>query len=391
MKRLTTLLTLAIALALTAPAAADDTGLPDLDAAAEPTIKTMDGGIVSVEKGSFKAALHARIQGWGGWVGDDANLDKGDLMQEAGFRLRRARLGVDGQVFESVTYALELNLFDDERGGGPLYQAWIDWTPTHYAGVRMGVTKFPFMQSDMMSSRFLPHLDRPIGTFAMSPPNSMGLVLHSSPWKDKLTIEVGLFNGLHRDEHFWKGYDGVGASLGNRWEDLAFAGRLDLAPLGPLSKGLADPGHTQGVRFGVGGSGFYNMGNTIETWGASGYAHLKAHGVHLFAEFSQDHAEPKDKPTTPGTMSIEATRRVFNASLGYVFLKNMLGLAVRAEWIDADIDIDNGDDQWLIGGTLTWYALGDYLKFQVEYMHRTELHGPSVDNDWAIFGTQLHF
>jgi hypothetical protein len=391
MKRLTLLTYLVIALGLAAPAAADDMGLPDLDAAAEPTIKTMNGGIVSFETGSFKASLHARIQGWGGWVGDDANLDKGDPMQEAGFRLRRARLGIDGHVFDSVTYALELNVFDDERGGGPLYEAWIDWTPTHYAGVRMGVTKFPFMRSEMMSSRFLPHLDRPIGTDAMSPPNAMGLVLHSSPWKDKLTVEVGLFNGLHRNEHFWKGYDGVGASLGNRWEDLAFVGRLDLAPLGPLSKGLADPGHTQGVRFAVGGSGFYNMGNTIETWGASGYAHLKVKGVHLFAEFAQDHAEPQDKPTTTGTMSIEATRRVFNASLGYVFLKNMLGLSARAEWIDADIDQDNGDDQWLVGGTLTWYALGDYLKFQVEYMHRAELHGKSVDNDWAIFGTQLHF
>ena len=391
MKRLINILIIAFVLGLAGPAAADDTGLPDLDAAAEPTIKTMDDGIVSLQKGSFKAALHARIQGWGGWVGDHANLDKGDLMQEPGFRLRRARFGVGGNLLETVTYSLEMNLFDDERGGGPLYEAWIDWTPTHFGGATIGVTKYPFMKSDIMSSRFLPHLDRALGTFAMSPPNAMGFVLHSSPWKDKLTIEMGLFNGLRRNEHFWKGYDGVGVSLGNRFEDLSIAGRLDLAPLGPLSRGMGDPGHTRDLRFAVGGSGFYNMGKTISTWGASGYAHLKARGVHLFAEFTQDHAEPQKQPTTVGTMSVDATRRVFNASLGYVFVKNMLGLAVRGVWIDGNVDLDNEEDQWLIGGTLTWYALGDYLKFQVEYMHRTELHGASVDNDWAIFGAQLHF
>ena len=391
MKRMVNVFCLIIALGMGWPAAADDTGLPDLDAAAEPTLKTMDDGVLSFEKGSFKAALHARIQGWAGWVGGDANLDKGDLMQEAGFRLRRARLGIDGQVFDTVTYALEMNLFDDERGGGPLYQAWIDWTPTHLVGMKMGVTKYPFMQSDMMSSRFLPHLDRPLGTFAMSPPNAMGLVIHSSPWKDKLTIEVGVFNGLRRNEHFWKGYDGVGVSLGNRFEDLSFAGRIDLAPLGPLPKGLADPGHTPEFKFAVGGSGFYNMGKTIATRGASGYAHMKIRGFHFFAEYSQDHAEPKDKPTTTGSMSIGATRSVLNSSVGYVFLKNMLGIAVRAEWIDADKDLDNEEDQWIVGGTFTWYALGDYLKFQAEYMHRAAIHGAANDNDWAIFGAQLHF
>jgi len=284
-----------------------------------------------------------------------------------------------------------MNLFDDERGGGPLHEAWVDWTPTRFLGARMGVAKFPFMKSELMSSRFLPHLDRPLGTFAMSPPNATGLVLHSAPWNEKLTVEVGLFNGLRRNEHFWKGYDGVGASLGNRFEDLAVAGRVDLAPLGALSRGVADPGHTAGFRFALGGAGFYNMGKTIETWGASGYAHLKTHGVHLFAEYTQDHAAPTDKPTTPGTMSTEADRRVMNASLGYVFIKNMLGLAVRGEWIDADVDLDNEEDQWILGGTLTWYAVGDYLKVQAEYMHRVELHGVDVANDWAMLGTLLHF
>ncbi|MBM4370397.1 MAG: hypothetical protein FJ098_02000, partial [Deltaproteobacteria bacterium] len=106
---------------------------------------------------------------------------------------------------------------------------------------------------------------------------------------------------------------------------------------------------------------------------------------------AQDHAEPQDRPTTTGTMSVSATRRAFNASLGYVFIQNMLGAAVRGEWIDGDVDAENEDDQWVLGGTLTWYAVGDNLKVQVEYMHREELHGASVSNDWALLGVLLSF
>ncbi|MBM4373403.1 MAG: hypothetical protein FJ098_17230, partial [Deltaproteobacteria bacterium] len=267
MNRSLTVLLLVCLLTVAAPSLrADDAALPDLDAASEPSIRTLEDGIISFERGAFDVALHARVQGWAGWVGDDANLDKADRMQEPGFRLRRARLGLDGHFLESVAFELELNLFDDERGGGPLYEAWVDWTPIRYIGATMGVMRFPFLVSDTVSSALLPHLDRPLGTFAMSPANAMGLLLHSTPWEDRLTIQAGVYNGLRRNEHFWKGYEGVGVTLGNRFEELAFVGRLDLAPLGKLSRGLADPDHTQGVRFALGGGGFYNMGETIETW-----------------------------------------------------------------------------------------------------------------------------
>ncbi len=348
-------------------------------------------GIMKHEVGSFEANLHMRVQAWGGWVGEEGELTNGDRMQETGLMLRRARLGIDGQFLKGVNYKLEMDLYDQERTAGPLYEAWIQFRPTHFAEVTVGVQSFIFLKEEMMSSGFLPHLDRSIGSNAMSPENTMGLVFRSEPWKKHLSVSLGVFNGLRRAPTFFGGYEGVGNSLGNRYEELAYAARIDFMPLATMTKGMADPKQSKKIRLALGGAGFYNDGSTITTMGYSGYLHAKMMGIHLFAEFSQDEAEPTDSPTTTATMTSALERRVINASLGYVFLKNTLGLAVRYTMLDDNLDKETQGDEWQLGATLTWYMVGDYLKAQLEYTHREELHGLSLDNDSVLGGVQLLF
>ena len=67
------------------------------------------------------------------------------------------------------------------------------------------------------------------------------------------------------------------------------------------------------------------------------------------------------------------------------------GLAVRVEWLDGNTDFDDEHDGLIVTGTATVYAVRNLLKVQVEYTHREELHGPSVDNDAALAGVQLTF
>ena len=167
--------------------------------------------------------------------------------------------------------------------------------------------------------------------------------------------------------------------------------RIDFMPLGCVSKGIADPKHSKSFKIAVGGGGFYNDGSTITTMGYSAYLHAKMMGVHLFAEFAQDKAEPTDTPTTPSTMTAALERRVMNASLGYVFMKNLMGIAVRYELLDDNLDKETQGDEWQLAATLTWYMVGDYLKAQLEYTHREELHGLSLDNDSVLGGVQLLF
>jgi len=364
-------------------------------------------GILSWDKGEFSAALHGRMQGWGGWVGNESLLTNGDRMQKPGFRLRRARLGVDGRFFKDFSFNLEIDLYDQERTGGPLYSAWLDWTPTHFIGATLGVDKFLFMKSEMMSSAYLPHLDRPLGTFALAPSNVLGLVLHSEPWKEHLSIQIGLFNGLRRRGNFFQGYEGVGVTLGNRFEGLALAARLDLEPLGKLGKGLADVCKKKDFRLGLGVGGFFNGNDwlgapesgAIVTDGISAYLHLKVAGFHFFGEYAKEWTFPRPEPTTPSDETIDKERHVANVSLGYVILKNTLGLALRAEYIDDYLTETEGPDgttvkegsQFLISGTVNYYIVADFLKAQVEYTHRMELDDGERSNDSVIAGVQLMF
>jgi len=347
-------------------------------------------GPATLEKGSFKMDFHARIQAWGGWVGEDALLSQGDRMQEYGFRLRRARFGVEGQLVKQLTYKIELDLFDQEKTGGPLYEAWINYEPTHYFGISAGLTKFPFSKEEMLSSGGLSHLDRSVASRAMAPGSQMGLMIYSEPIKDILRISFGVFNGLQRRTSFFEGYEGVGISLGNKFERLAYAGRIDATPLGELGWDVADISNSKFL-IGFGGGAMYSNGKTAEIIGASGYVHLKARGFHLLAEVLWDRSVPQSDTSVPTTLASEIDRLTFTGSIGYVIPGVDLGIAVRSEYIDDNMNIKDEGDVLITAATLSYYACEHFLKVQIEYQNRYELHGKSLSNDAAIAGVQLMF
>jgi len=354
-------------------------------------MEMLDKGPARIGNDMFDVSFHTRIQAWGGWVGDDALLSQGDRLQESGFRLRRARFGIDGHLFKTVTYELELDVFDQEKTGGPLYQAFIDWTPSHWFGFAVGMQKFPFVRTEMNSSGNIAHLDRAIGVNAMAPSSSMGVTVHTEPWKDHLTITLGVFNGLQRRASFFQGYEGVGISLGNKFERLSYVGRIDLEPLGRIGAGEVDLKSEKSFRLALGGGGFYSDGKTAQMYGASGYVQMKAWGFHFLGEAVWDHGKPKATPTTTNTLESEIDRVVAHGTVGYMILREMLGLSARVEYVNDNMDIDDEGDQIIIAATLAHYAFGHHLKTLVEYQKRLELHGASMANDAVIAGVQLAF
>lgn len=357
---------------------------------ADKALPVLQRGAARFEAGPFEASLHGRLNVWTGWVGSDALLSEGDPMQEYGFRMRRVRFGVDGSLFKTVTFGIEMDLFDSEKQGGPLYEAWVDWTPTHWFGFQVGFQKFPFAKTEMNSSAGTAHLDRALGVKAMAPSNTLGLVIHSDLWKDHLRLTLGVFNGLQRNASFWEGYEGVGVSLGSRFQRLAYVGRLDIEPLARLGSGEPD---LQGgpVRLGLGGGGFYSDGKTDEIFGASGYLHLKAYGFHFLGEAIWDRARPQKQPTTVTTTPAEVDRVTAQGTIGYFIRPITTGLAVRTEYIDNHMDQKDEGDQVVVAATLTHYLVQHYLKASFEYQTRIELHGRKLKNDSAILGIQLAF
>jgi len=348
-------------------------------------------GIARIESGPFDIVFHGRMNVWGGYVGEDSLLGNGDKMQKPGFRMRRVRFGVDGHLARPITYRIELDIFDQEKTGGPLYEGFVDWTPMHWIGATVGFMKLPFVRTAMNSSARLAHLDRAVGVNAMSPVNSLGLVLHSEPWEHHLTITAGVFNGLERKPGFFQGYQPIGVSEGNKFENLSYVARFDLEPLSPIGQGEPDLGKEPKFRLALGGGFLFNDGGSIRTLGASGFVHMKYYGIHLLGETVWDRSSPRAKPTTTNTIASTTKRLFAQGALGYVILKDMLGLAARVEYTDGNMDVSNEDDQVIVAGTLSWYALGHFLKVQAEYQYRHELHGVKVANDAALLGVQAAF
>ena len=349
-------------------------------------------GMLRWSSGEFSAFFGARLQiHAAGWVGGDALLTNGDLMERPGFRLRRSRLYFGGQFVDGVSFLLSAEFFDREKTGGPLLDAYIDATPWPWIGATLGVMYFPFAKTAMVSSGSLPHLDRARVAEALSPGREMGLLLHAHPWVDHLTIYAGVFNGLRRSEFPHMGYEGVGVSFGNRFEGAAYVVRMELEPLGPVGPGVADLTHSEDFRFGLGGAFFYDDGRTLSTMGWSAYLHMRWMGAHVLAEYIGDRAEPAAEPTTEAPISAVTRRMGVVGEVGYVILPELLGLALRVEWLDLDTDFDDHHDEVIITATATVYAVRDLLKLQVEYTHREELHGDGVDNDAVLAGVQLSF
>ncbi len=352
--------------------------------------QVLERGAARFETGPFHAALHGRIQAWGGWVGDDALRSNGDSMQQPGFRLRRARLGVEGGFEDWLRFEVELDAFDQERTGGPLHEAYVDFRPIRYVGAVAGFQKFPFSYSETRSSARLAHLDRSLGTYAMAPSSTMGVVVYGEPWLGHLRVSAGVFNGLQRKPGFHEGYEPVGVTEGNKFERLSYVGRVDLEPLDPVGSEEADLTGSEHPRLGLGGAFFYNDGRSIATMGASGYLHFKWYGAHVFGEVLWDRSKPQTNPTsTVNTIPSEVERLSAQGSLGYVWRK--LGVAARLEYLDDNRDLETEGDEIVVAGTVTYYAVANFFKAQVEYQHRIERYGRSLKNDAVIAGVQCAF
>ena len=396
--RLVVVSTMLLALVFPLSASADEV---EIGKKSETFEAKLEKGIARFEIGDFNIALHSRVQVWGGWVGQDALLSNGDRMQEYGFRLRRVRFGLEGGFADWLTYGVHMDLFDQERTGSVLYEAWIGFEPTPYFGMVIGLIKFPFAYTEIRSSSGFAHLDRTMGVLAMSPGNTLGLTLYTEPLPDLMRITAGIFNGLQRKANFFEGYEGVGISLGNKFERLSFAARIDVEPVGRIGDDEADLDWSA-PRLGFGGGVMYNHGKSIATLGATGHMHLKAYGFHLLGEAIWDWSWPQNKPTSTNTINEETQRLTASASVGYYFKWINLGLAFRTEYINDNYDLPAWDetaangyksegDVMTYAVTLSYYAIRNFVKVQVEYLRRNELGGRALKNDAAIASLQLYF
>lgn len=322
------------------------------------------------------------------YVGDDALIQTGDVADNEGFRLRRARLGFAGTAAAIVPFEVSAELVSGSDEVARLLDAWVGVVPKPYVGLYAGARKIPFSRSALLGSGNSALVERPFTVNAMAPFRQVGFALEGDIAGPMFHYSVGMYNGLQRNDLFGEGYVENSAAFGNRFDELAFAGRLETAPLGELGDSMADLDHSP-FRFGVGCSAIYSNGGTRDIVAVEGDFLLHSHGFHLLGEFLWDQAEPERQPTQASAQLEKLERMGVVGEVGYVVLPHMLTVAARVEWMDPNTEIEDNGDQVTVGGGFAFHVWEDYAKVQVDFTHREELKGATLDNDALVIQVQL--
>ncbi|MFT3773370.1 MAG: porin [Minicystis sp.] len=323
------------------------------------------------------------------YVGSDAFLGANDPAERGGFRFRRARFGLQGRVFHRVPFAISAEFNSDIQGRATLRDGWFGYDRYKFLQVFVGSHNVPFSRSALAGSGDSALIERPFAVRAMAPFYQLGAHIEGHLFNGGLNYYAGVYNGLQRTDQFFTGYVENSAVQGNRFDGLTYAGRLTSEPLGSLGRTIQDLHHGK-FRIAAGASTFYSDGGTRGVLGLGGDVLLHFRGLHVLGEFIANRSTPKLMPTQPTTQTATVTSYGVVGEAGYVILKERLGLTARFEWIDANTAVKDESDSWVLTGGVSYHVLQDFLKAQIDFTHREELHGKSLKNDSLVIQAQLN-
>ncbi|MCA9524584.1 MAG: hypothetical protein KC609_26640 [Myxococcales bacterium] len=350
-------------------------------------------GFLTLEMGDVSIYFSAMLQVQAAFFTQSgALLVNGDPAEQAGFKLRRSRFAIGGYVTHTIAFELELEVIK-EAGEANLLAAWIGYERFPYAKFYLGAFKMPFSKSAMTSSAYLQLIERPLSVDMMAPYHQLGFMITGSVWHDRFSYQVGIFNGLARKPTALEGYEtGIGASLGNRLSRYVTMVRLDFEPLGKIDPAPADFARNKFL-FGMGAGYFFNDGKSIRIHAVSANLQMKAYGFSMLAEFLFDQTEPTRNQNEAITLSARVRRMAAYAQLAYMIITKPLGLelAFRAEWLDDNRSVKDEGDQIVLTGGLNIYFIRNVAKFQINYVHRLELHGQEIKNNTVFAQLSLAF
>jgi hypothetical protein len=370
------------AAAASAPGAATPT-------TAGPPADQLPGALV-LRHGALEVRPHVRLElRAAGLTGDDSQLLRGDLAEQPGFAVPRARFGLRGQLVEHVQYLVVTDLAAGAGGGsGLLTDAWIGYDRFRYAKLWFGVRTVPFSYSAILSSADAGLSERSRAADAMAPFRQVGVTLGGDYDLAGLSWRLGVYNGFDRHLEFYRGAVGAAGLRGNRFHGLSIVGRLQLQPLGAVGDEVADL-DGGGLRLSLGGGAYGNDSGAAWMTGASADLHLKWRGLHLLCEAILDRAEPVQQPTTGSTPQEPFGRQALSAELGYT--RGRLGLALRAEQIDPNDAVRNADDELWLSAGLSWHFVRNLLRADLQLDHRREQAGQPFANDTLLAKLSLRY
>lgn len=310
------------------------------------------------------------------YAGEHALVDNGDFATRAGFRLRRARLGLEGRIGQNLGVLLAVNALESDREVGTVADAKLTWAFAPWLGVAAGTGKVPFSRSALQSSRTLLSLERPLSVSQITPSRRLGFTAEGQVLEGRIGYVAGVMNATE------------GFSRGNQFGGFLYGARLEFSP---FTRPLAGQVGTSGVA--IGASAFRDEGSAIRRDAFSVDLLAAFRGASLQLEALCDRASPTIAPV-PATELLANTERCgAYGEAGYALLVRSLPLQVtaRAEVFDDNRVLQDAGDVLLLSGGVNVDVFGDHARAQLQYVMRRERFGIQRDNDGLVVGLQGSF
>jgi len=145
------------------------------------------------------------------YAGDDSLLADGDVAQRAGFRLRRARFGVDARFPADLRFLLVLNPLSSDTETGTIAEATLSYSPRPWLRIRAGADKVPFTFAELQSSAALDTIELPLSVRRFVPDRRLGVMVDGA--LGPLVYLAGVMNAT-------EGYE-----RGNQFTGVLYVGR----------------------------------------------------------------------------------------------------------------------------------------------------------------------
>jgi phosphate-selective porin len=253
-----------------------------------------------------------------------------------GFRIRRARAGLKGEILKKINYALQI----DASKSPILLDARVEITFSPYARLTLGQFKVPFGLENLTSSSALDTINRSQTVENLCPGRDI-----EAQGRD---IGVALSGKFSRIEYNLGVFNGEGSNRTDTNEKKDLVARLGFHPFDFLTLSLS---HYQGKSTLFGGNSVVDRDRT---------------GVDIFFV----HEQLSVKGEYIAARDYQADRYGWYVQGGYYLVPDKIQAIVKYDSYDADRDIQ-GDRTDVITLGLNWF-FSKIIRLQINYEHHTE-------------------